>query len=142
MKALRLLVTLGVVAACGTDSPTEPGGLFTGTWVWVSSVGGVAAQERTPVTEGVAIRLDYDGQRVRAFQNGALVSQTDYSAVELPTAGPLPVYSIEYDPPLAAFPFDVLDEHTVRRIAPSVVRFDDPCCDRWSHTLVDAGIQD
>lgn len=143
MKALRLVpVFLGLLAACGTDDPTGPGQLFTGSWVWVESVGGIAGLRRTPAAEGLAIRLDYDGRTVRAFRNGALVSEAGYSAVELGTFGPLPVYSIEYDTPVDAFPFDPLDEHAVYRVAPSIVRFEDPCCDRWTHTLVDATVHD
>jgi hypothetical protein len=143
MKALRLFpVLLLILAACGTDDPTGPGQRFTGSWVWVASVGGIAGLERTPTSEGLVIRLDYDGRSVRAFRNGELVSEVGYSAVELPTLGPLPVYSITYDSPVDAFPFDLLDEHTVVRVAPSIIRFEDPCCDRWTHTMVDATVRD
>lgn len=106
----------------------------------MSSVGGINGQERTPATEGVSIRLDYDGHRVRAYRDGELIGRTAYTATEQATFGPLPTYVVHYAEPLNAFPFDALDEHTVVTVAPNTVRFDDPCCDRYAHTMEGAGV--
>lgn len=141
-KRLLVVVATSLALACDGNTPVETDRLFTGTWVWVRSVGGVNGQERTPATETIAVRLDYDGRRVRAYQDGRLIDDANYTATELPTSGPLPVYSIEYEGGLRAFPFDVLDQHTVVSVTSVIIRFEDPCCDRWTHTLVDAGLQD
>ena len=138
IRRFLILVAAGVALACDGDTTVEPGRLFTGTWVWVRSAGGIAAQERTPTTERIAVLLDYDGRRARAYHDGRLVDEAGYTATELPTAGPLPVYAIEYEGGLMAFPFDMLDQHTVVSITPAIVLFEDVCCDRWTHTLVDA----
>lgn len=142
LKRILIVAAAGLALACEGDTPVEPGRLFTGTWVWVRSVGGLAVQERTPLTDGITVRLDYDGRRVRAYQDGRLVDEAAYHATELPTSGPLPVYSIEYEGGLRAFAFDMLDQHTVVTMTPVIVLFEDPCCDRWTHTLVDVGVRD
>lgn len=85
--------------------------------------------------------LDFDGRRVRAFRNGVPVDEATYTAVELPTAGPLPVYELRYSPAIEVLPFDVLDAHTVHRTAQAVAQFVDPCCDRWAHTFSEVGFE-
>ena len=134
-----LMLIAGLALACDGDSPAEPGEAFTGTWVWVGSEGGLTGEERTPATEGVTIVLEYDGHTARAYRDGALVDETIYHVETLPTAGPLPTYRVEYEQPLDAFPFESLDEHTIVTLDADTVRFDDPCCDRYQHTMVDAG---
>ncbi len=72
--------------------------------------------------------------------DGSLVDEAEYEATALPTNGPLPVFEVRYTPPFQALPFDQLDEHVARWIAPSIARFEDPCCDRWIHIFVDPGL--
>ncbi len=113
--------------------PLQP---FRGTWSWVRSEGGLAMQVRTPASEGVTVTLAYDGHVARTYRDGDLAGSALYTAVELSTTGPLPVVRVVYSVPLAAFPFDALDEHTIYIAGPDSVLFVDPCCDRWSHVLV------
>ncbi len=126
-------LTLALVA-CGRDSPAEPGDALAGAYDWELSVGGIAGLTRTPASEGYTVRIEFDGNgRVVARRNNAVVASASYTIRELPTAGPLPVYELRYTPPLQAFTFGVLDEHTVRTVANGVFHFVDPCCDRWTH---------
>lgn len=140
MRTTWLALVLLAAAAC-TREPTTAAEdqAFNGTWHWVSSTGGIAAQQRTPASEGYTVRLEYDGAkgRVRAFRNEVLVATVRYSARELPTMGPLPVWEVVYDPPLEVFRFDALDRHTVHLHGKRLIELVDPCCDRWVHTLTD-----
>ena len=141
LRSVPLSLAL-LLVGCGSDGgPTAPPQPFEGTWVWVRSEGGIAGEVRLPDTEGISVRLEYENSRVRAFVDGSLIDETEYDAVSVQTNGPLPVYEVRYTPPLQALPFDQFDEHAVRRIAPSIVRFEDPCCDRWIHIFIDPGIQ-
>lgn len=136
MKRAGQILPLLALAACGhlASGPEQP---IRGTWQWVRSTGGVAGREITPQGQGVSVRLVYDGRTAHAYTNGALRAEATYTVTELPTLGPTPVYRVTYAPKLDAFPFDALDEHTVRLLARDTVVFEDPCCDRWSHVMVE-----
>lgn len=137
MKTIPLILVATLALACD-GSPSAPTQPFTGTYVWLSSEGGIANQTRTPETEMMSIVIRYEGGRVRVYHNTALVAQTRYSARALVIDAGHPVYTIHYDPPLRAFPFDVLERHAAVQLTPTTVIFDDPCCDRWEHRLVAA----
>lgn len=140
-RRLGMLLPVLLVVGCGSDGgPTAPQP-FEGTWIWVRSEGGIAGEVRSPDTDRISIRLEYRNGRARAFVDGSLVDETEYEATAVSAGGALPVFEVRYTQPLQALPFDQLDEHVVRRIAPSIVRFEDPCCDRWIHTFIDPGIQ-
>ena len=135
MRYGRLGALLLALCACG-DSPTEPADDIAGTWIWVMSEGGILGEQRTPATEGYQARLVFDGLgTVRALRDDAVVATSSYTLEELPTTGPLPVYSVTYQPALQAFPFTALEEQTFRMTDPGTARLEDPCCDRWVHTF-------
>jgi hypothetical protein len=135
---LAWLPLLAVSVTACDEEPAGPLQPFSGAWVWVRSEGGIAGQVRTPQTEGISVLLDFDGRQVRAFRSGELVDAASYTAIELPTAGPIPVYELRYSPPIEVLPFDAMDTHTVRRSGQAGAQFADPCCDRWVHTFTEA----
>jgi hypothetical protein len=142
MRWWRILLLPATLFVACDDDPAGPGAQpFEGAWVWVASVGGFAGVTHTPAIDGISVRLDFAGGRVRGYRDGVLVAEATYTATELPTSGPLPSYEIRYQPPLAVLPFDVFDEHLLHWIAPSVVEFEDPCCDRYDHTFADTAIK-
>lgn len=137
IRRIARLTVVVALAACGSDSPTEPADVLNGAWLWVESTGGILSQTRTPGTEGYDVRLQYDGHgRVHAFRGSMSAGTSNYTLTELPTSGPLPVYEVTYDPPLQAFLFDALDTHAFRFVANGEAILVDPCCDRWAHTFV------
>ena len=73
---------------------------------------------------------------VRAFRSGQLVGQASFTIIEdTRYAGPMPVYDVEYSPPLTAFRFSTLDQHTLRFTGTSSAQFNEGCCDRYLHTM-------
>lgn len=131
VAALAVLAMGACTGIVGLDDVLE------GTWHWSGSQGGIAGRLLTPSSEGYSVRIELDGDGdVRAFRNDSLVAVGRFTVMErlsLVTPGAEPEYEIRFDPPLAAFPFALLEEATIRRLDDATISLAEPCCDRYEH---------
>lgn len=142
MRPVLAILLAGLLLAGCDDDPAGPADRFAGRYDWTVSTGGFAPTTRSPASEGYTARLEFDGHgTVRGYRDGALVATAAYTATELPTMGPLPVWTMEFDPALAVLPFAALHEETVRYVQNGIIEFADPCCDGWTHAFTEFGIR-
>jgi len=136
-----LLSGLLLLSAC-QGSVSAPEDAFAGTWRWVASEGGIAGAQHDPISTGFTVTLEYDlNGTVRGFRDDELVATTNYTALQrLSITTNEPEWEVTYDPPLNhVFGFTSLDEHVVQTISQGVIRFIEPCCDRYVHVFTGVG---
>lgn len=137
LMALALLAALAGGCERELAAPVDE---FAGTWRWVVSEGGIAGRQYDPTSVGFTVTLEFDlNGTVRGFRDDDLVATASYTALQrlsLSTTGP--EWEVTYDPPLSGvFDFTSLDEHTVQFLNKGVVRFTEPCCDRYVHVFTE-----
>jgi hypothetical protein len=144
MQRAPVFISL-LLAACttgGSEPEITADHLLTGSWVWTLSRGGIAGLERSPESEGYTVRLDYEGDRVRAFRADRLVGESRFTLREDSLQlGPMPVYHVKYTPALHAFAFTTLDELSARITGKMIVEFDEGCCDLYVHSFQKPGVR-
>ncbi len=121
---LPLVVALASCQANGT-APNLPDAQ--GTWEWVTSSGSIAGRTFTPESEGYTLRLEFDGNRVRAFRIDSLVGTSE---------GSFSGDTIRYSPALPAFVFSGLAEPQTISVIGDTIVLTDPCCDLYQHRFV------
>ena len=88
---------------------------------------GMNMRQFTPESEGYSLRLEFDGNRVRAFSNNSLVGTSEVS---------ISGDTIRYDPALSAFRFGSLAEPQTITLVGDTIVLTDPCCDLYMHRFV------
>lgn len=133
VAASLLLVVFLPACSGGTDPGQDPFRLE-GTWVWVSSVGGIAGVTRTPVTEGYSQRLELlsDGT-LRLFRADTLTVETTWDAPGGSATG-IPAVLEFGEPHPFGFPF--ANPSLTDGGATLLLR--DPCCDGFERTFTRA----
>lgn len=128
MGLTRVMVLTALLAACrsaGTDPAAAP---LDGEWEWIGSTGGIAGRRVTPATEGYDVRLNFSGNRVRAFRNDSV-----RGTARMTVAG----QELTYEPPITVFIFDgAIEAQTFEIVSGDTLALRDRCCDRFDHRFV------
>ncbi len=138
---MRLQWMIRIAAAsliCACDSADGPvlDSVYTGTWEWTSSVGGIAAMQHTPGNDGYHVRLELTGDgQARAYRDQQHTLTSDFSASPDTAEDGSIAWVLTFTPPLKLFDFDTLDEDTARVTGTLSLQLTDPCCDRFAHTF-------
>ena len=138
-----VLLPLALTLACNREpiSPTADHPLV-GRFEWVSSSGGLASHEITPVAIGYTVRFEFERTRVRTYRNDEKVDDTGFAVSEdRQRESPLPVYIVKYDRPLEVFTFSEVEGHTVQWAGKAILVLDEGCCDRYIHTITDPSVR-
>lgn len=129
------LVALAAASLGGCSGGTDPSDdafRVEGSWRWVSSVGGIAGETRTPASEGFEQRLELreDGT-LRLHRDGELAVETTWEAPGGPGIG-IPAI-IEFGIP---HPFGFASATPSLADGGATLVLRDPCCDGFERTFV------
>ncbi len=128
MGMRRIVLPLLVIALAACQGSIDPElQQAQGAWDWIESSGSIAGRTFTPESEGYTLRLEFDGNRVRAFRNDSLVGTSEVSFVG---------DKITYSPALPAFVFSGLAEPQTITLVGDTIVLTDPCCDLYVHRFV------
>ncbi len=119
----------GVAALCiGCSSSTAPDGSgLEGYWDWVSAFGGIAGTEISPTTVGYTMAVEFAGDRVIVFRDGAVHRQT---TMEVRTDAAGVTGTLVYADEVFGWP-----EHTFELRDGNTLMLVDPCCDGFAYTF-------
>lgn len=129
--AVALVSGAALLASCSAPGLTDSGSRFevAGEWSWISSMGGIAGETRTPDSTGdnQRLALDRDGT-LRLFRNGTLRVETTWHAPSNPAIG-APSAMTFGEPSPFGFGFAEL-----AMTHPDTLILTDPCCDGFTRT--------
>lgn len=79
MKSIILFLAVGLfLVSCSKDDDT-PAAKLQGSYIWVKSVGGIAAMENTPESTGIVGKMVIDNNTISFYENGEVKNTYQFS---------------------------------------------------------------